>query len=93
VFFFKADTTEHREKLKAVFPYVLGAIDAQTLLDRARLDRLSRELARKERELANIQTVSARWQGEARSWLDHARELGLVPVNRHRTRSTIGVEN
>lgn len=79
VFFFKADTTEHREKLKAVFPYVLGAIDAQTLLDRARLDRLSRELARKERELANIQTVSARWQGEARSWLDHARELGLVP--------------
>lgn len=79
VFFFKADTTEHREKLKAVFPYVLGAIDAQTLLDRARLDRLSRELARKERELTNIQSVSARWQGEARSWLDHARELGLVP--------------
>ncbi len=79
VFFFKADTTEHREKLKAVFPYVLGAVDAQTLLDRARLDRLSNELARKERELANIQTVSARWQGEARSWIDHARELGLVP--------------
>ncbi|KAB2912599.1 MAG: DUF3732 domain-containing protein [Hyphomicrobiaceae bacterium] len=79
VFFFKADTTEHREKLKAVFPYALGAIDAQTLLDRARLDRLSKELARKERELANIQTVSARWQGEARSWLDHARELGLIP--------------
>lgn len=79
VFFFKADTTEHREKLKAVFPYALGAIDAQTLLDRAQLDRLSKELARKERELANIRTVSARWQGEARSWLDHARELGLIP--------------
>lgn len=78
VFFFKADTTEHREKLKAVFPYVLGAVDAQTLLDRARLDRLSKELARKERELRNIQTVSARWQGDARSWLDRARELGLV---------------
>jgi len=78
VFFFKADTTEHREKLKAVFPYVLGALDAQTLLDRARLERLSKELARKERELRNIQTVSARWQGEARSWLDRARELGLL---------------
>lgn len=78
VFFFKADTTEHREKLKAVFPYVLGAVDAQTLLDRARLDRLKKELARKERELRNIQTVSARWQGEARAWLDNARELGLL---------------
>lgn len=78
VFFFKADTTEHREKLKAIFPYVLGAVDAQTLLDRARLDRLSKELSRKERELRNIQTVSARWQGEARSWLDRARELGLL---------------
>jgi hypothetical protein len=78
VFFFKADTTEHREKLKAVFPYVLGAVDTQTLLYRSRLDRLNKELARKERELRNIQTVSARWQGEARSWLDHARELGLL---------------
>ena len=22
--FFKADTTEHREKLKTIFPYILG---------------------------------------------------------------------
>lgn len=79
VFFFKADTTEHREKLKSVFPYVLGALDAQTLVDRARLERLSKELKRKERELGNIRNVSARWQAEARSWLDRARELGLMP--------------
>ena len=26
VFFFKADTDEHREKLKTIFPYVLGAV-------------------------------------------------------------------
>jgi hypothetical protein len=82
VFFFKADTTEHREKLKSIFPYVLGALDAQTLIDRARLDRLSRELNRKERELRNVQSVSARWQSEAHSWLDRARELGLVPKDR-----------
>jgi hypothetical protein len=82
VFFFKADTTEHREKLKSIFPYVLGALDAQTLIDRARLDRLSKELTRKERELRNVRAVSARWQGEARSWLDRARELGLVAKDR-----------
>jgi hypothetical protein len=29
VMFFKADTTEHREKLKTIFPYVLGAITAE----------------------------------------------------------------
>jgi hypothetical protein len=28
VMFFKADTTEHREKLKTIFPYVLGAVTA-----------------------------------------------------------------
>lgn len=80
VFFFKADTTEHREKLKSVFPFVLGALDAQTLVDRAQLERLSKELKRKERELGNIHNVSARWQAEAKSWLDRARELGLIPV-------------
>ncbi len=78
VFFFKADTTEHREKLKSIFPYVLGALDAQTLVDRAQLERLSKELKRKERELGNIRNVSARWQADARSWLDRARELGLI---------------
>jgi Protein of unknown function (DUF3732) len=83
VFFFKADTTEHREKLKSIFPYVLGALDVQTLIDRARLDRLSKELKRKERELGNIRNVSARWQAEARSWLDRARELGLMPDGPH----------
>jgi hypothetical protein len=30
-FFFKADTSEHREKLRIIFPLVLGAIDAGTL--------------------------------------------------------------
>lgn len=78
VFFFKADTTAHREKLKTVFPYVLGAVDAETLINRARLDRLSKELKRKERELANVSKVSDAWQSEALSWLDRAKELGLV---------------
>jgi len=30
-FFFKADTTEHREKLRTIFPLVLGAVNASTL--------------------------------------------------------------
>lgn len=82
VLFFKADTNEHREKLKNIFPYVLGAITPQTLMDRWELDSLRKTLRRKERELLNIRAVSGRWQSEARSWLDRARELGLFPKDR-----------
>lgn len=82
VLFFKADTNEHREKLKNIFPYVLGAITPQTLMDRWELDSLRKMLRRKERELLNIRAVSGRWQSEARSWLDRARELGLFPKDR-----------
>ena len=31
VMFFKANSTEHREKLKTIFPYVLGAVTAKIL--------------------------------------------------------------
>jgi hypothetical protein len=82
VLFFKADTNEHRERPKNIFPYVLGAVTPQTLMDRSELDGLRKILRRKERELLNIRTVSGRWQSEARSWLDRARELGLFPKER-----------
>ncbi|KEI92417.1 DUF3732 domain-containing protein [Clostridium botulinum] len=36
--FFKADTYEHREKLKNIFPYVLGAITNEILFKRKKLE-------------------------------------------------------
>ena len=33
VLFYKADTVEHRQKLRSIFPYVLGAISAENELD------------------------------------------------------------
>ena len=82
ILFYKADTNEHREKLKTIFPYVLGAVTPQTLLDRWEMDIVAKALRRKERELLNMRAVSERWQSEARSWLDRARELGLYPAGR-----------
>jgi hypothetical protein len=82
ILFYKADTNEHREKLKIIFPYVLGAVTSQTLLDRWELDIAAKALRRKERELLNTRAVSQRWQSEARSWLDRARELGLYSAGR-----------
>jgi hypothetical protein len=40
VLYFNADTTEHREKLKAIFPYVLGALTSEMLAARWEIDRL-----------------------------------------------------
>jgi hypothetical protein len=78
VMFFKADTTEHREKLKTIFPYVLGAVTAEVLQARFELDRLNRLLRRKETELRGIDAATSAWQTEAQGWLRQAIELGLL---------------
>lgn len=78
VMFFKADTTEHREKLKTIFPYVLGAVSAKILQARFEIDRLQRNLRRKEAELRTIVSATGAWRAEAEAWLRQAIELGLV---------------
>ncbi|MCK1403507.1 DUF3732 domain-containing protein [Bradyrhizobium sp. 4] len=78
VMFFKADTTEHREKLKTIFPYILGAVTAAVLQARFELDRLYRILRRKEAELRAVSAASSAWQLEAQGWLRQAIELGLL---------------
>jgi hypothetical protein len=88
VLFFKADTFEHREKLKTIFPYVLGAVSPQVLAAQHECEAVRREIARKERELTNLRQISARWNAELRSWVVQARELGLIehaiPANAER---------
>jgi Protein of unknown function (DUF3732) len=79
VLFFKADTTEHREKLKTIFPYVLGAVTPAILEARWEVDRLQRVLRRKETELRGFEASNAVWRVEARGWLRQAIELGLLP--------------
>lgn len=81
VMFFKSDTTEHREKLKTIFPYVLGAINAELLQARHDLDRLQRALRRKENELKTLTATSSAWQQEAQTWIRQAIELGLLPAD------------
>lgn len=91
VLFFKADTYEHREKLKTVFPYVLKAVTAEVLVAKHELESINRELARKERELENLRSVSERWAADLRSWAIRARELGLVEssIPEHATREEL----
>lgn len=80
VVFFKADMTQHREKLKTIFPYILGAVTARTLAIRYQIDQLSRQLKRKESQLAAVRATSDRWVREGGTKLRQAVDLGLLPA-------------
>lgn len=78
-FFFKADTTEHRDKLRTIFPLVLGAIDATVLVKQRQLKDTEREYDRLNRELqARLHSARA-WESEVESYYLQARSLGLLP--------------
>jgi hypothetical protein len=78
-FFFKADTNEHREKLRIIFPLALGAIDASTLAKQRELRDLEREHDRFRRELDARLSAARAWEAEVESYYLQARALGLLP--------------
>lgn len=78
-FFYKADTTEHREKLRIIFPLVLGAIDASTLAKQRELKDTEREHDRLRRELDARLSAARVWEAEIESYYLQARTLGLLP--------------
>ncbi|WP_096665047.1 DUF3732 domain-containing protein [Polaromonas sp. AET17H-212] len=79
VLFFKTNTYEHREKLRKIFPYVLGAVTPGLMAKQFDLQRTKSELRRKERELKEAQEVSARWLADLTAKFSEAQELGLTP--------------
>lgn len=87
VLFFKADTNEHREKLRTIFPYVLGATTPEILAKQWELDSLLKELRRKERELAAESSTSESWRADLINWIAEANELGLLTDNEREFRS------
>lgn len=78
VLFYKADTVEHRAKLRSILPYVLGAVSGETLAQRHELQRLQRELRKKEADLRNIQNLSERWRATIDARVSEAKDLGLI---------------
>lgn len=78
VLFFKANTYVHREKLRKIFPYVLGAVTPALMAKQFELGRTRQELRRKERELKDAQEVSARWLADLKVKFSEAQELGLA---------------
>jgi predicted nucleic acid-binding Zn-ribbon protein len=76
--FFKADTTEHREKLRTIFPLVLGVIDANTLGMQRELKDTQAEYDRRRRELDARLNAAQAWEAEIESYYLQALSLGLL---------------
>lgn len=81
VLFYKADTTGHREKLKDIFPFILGAVTSQTLIASWEMKDLERKQKELKTALKALAAASARLRGEANSWFFRAREYGLVAID------------
>lgn len=79
IFFYKTSTYEHREKLRKIFPYILGAITPRGLALQHELRRLQLDLRRKEAELTEVERVSERWVSDLRARFTQAMEFGLLP--------------
>lgn len=78
--FFKADTSQHREKLRNVMPLALGILTNEDLV-RLHTRRLIRdELRRVETELKVRREALERWRASATGAFYHAQELGLLPA-------------
>lgn len=78
VLFYKADTTEHRQKLINIFPYALGAVTPKVLAARQELDKLKRQRERVVHDIDTIRDVSEGWRQEVAGWLAQAKEMGLT---------------
>ncbi|MGT3070678.1 DUF3732 domain-containing protein [Pseudomonas putida] len=78
VLFYKADSYGNREKLKSIFPFILGAINSKTLQIVWELKELRKQLKTLQGELTAIEAVSKQWQAEANVWFYRSREYGLV---------------
>lgn len=77
--FFKADTSEHREKLRNVTPLALGVISNEDLVRLHTLHLLKDELRKVEGELKLRRDSLERWRANATGAFYRAQELGLLP--------------
>lgn len=81
VLFYKADSYGNREKLKSIFPFILGAIESESLLIVWELKELRKQLKILQAEQAAVTAVSKRWQAEANVLFYRSREYGLIDTN------------
>jgi len=78
VLFFEAEDENHARKLREVFPLVLGAVDADTLIAQHRLAEVRRHLDRLRRQLTMLSGSIEEYAGQVRGRFISAVDLGLI---------------
>lgn len=78
--FFKADSSEHREKLRNVLPLALGIRTNEELVRLHRVRLLREELRKAEAELRIRRNALDNWSANARGAFFRAQELSLLPA-------------
>lgn len=81
VLFYEAEDEEHARKLREIFPLVLGAVDAETLVKQHRLSEVRRLLDRKRRQLEALSSSISDFAGEVRGRYLSAIDLGLLKAD------------
>jgi Protein of unknown function (DUF3732) len=77
--FFKADSSEHREKLRNVLPLAMGLITNDDLMRRHRLHLLREEQRKLESEIRQRRNGIENWRANATGAYFRAQELSLLP--------------
>lgn len=76
--FYKADTYQNRERLKNIFPLVVGAIDREILYLRQQLKELEKEYNKYSNELNELRRITQHWFYNVKSYYTQAKEYGLI---------------
>jgi len=87
--FYKADTTEHRETLRAIFPYVLGAMTAEHLRADHQLQLAQQALRRRQRDLQERRNARDAWQQDVLALYARGRDLSLIAASERETVRTV----
>ncbi|MBB5428334.1 hypothetical protein HDG40_006521 [Paraburkholderia sp. JPY158] len=78
VLFYKSDSYKHKEKLKRVFPYALGIVDADYLAATRERNRLQNQLDGLQKEELSRHRACASWEADVRVIWEEAVKLGLA---------------
>lgn len=81
VLFYEAEDEDHARKLREVFPLVLGAVDADTLVKQHRLAEVRRMIERRRREYEALNNSVQDFAGAVRGRYLGAIDLGLIQTD------------
>jgi len=77
ILFYKTHETEHREKLKNWFPFIIGAESVEMIRARNELREVEKEISRRRREFDRAKSLSNEWLQNLLGQLNVASEYGL----------------